>query len=539
MSTGADSGPVKTEKTTENGSAPPAQENKEGTNANNQQQQHHGGGVGHGPHGGRRGASRFQGGYRRSPNRNNVKNENNEFFGKKRMGRGNQMGDGRPREQGGPMMRNPDDRLNDRITQLSGPTFDLPPLDTEEKKFSGRGRLYIGNIAVETTEEEINALFKAYGETSELFLNKEKNFGFIRLDFHTNAEKAKRELDGTMLNNRTLKIRFAPNGSSIKVKNLAPFVSNELLHWAFNIFGEIERCIVIVDDRGKSTGEGIVEYARKGSAALALRKCNECCLFLTSSLRPVIAEPYEALDEVDGYPEKTIPKKNPEYLKSREIGPRFANPNSFEHEYGMRWKQLLELHAQKKQALEKEFDTEMGKLEAQMEFAKYERETEILREQLRAREMDRERQKREWEMKERQAEETRQRNEEQMRRKQEEMQSRIILQEEEMRRRQQENNLFMQAHQLDNMLDQQEQAYEEPERGGIFNSNNSDMGPSGNSAMEPNKFMNAYDRNHRFEGRDMGQLGPRSGGNVGGRGHWVNENRGGGRDEFPNKRRRY
>lgn len=50
--------------------------------------------------------------------------------------------------------------------------------------------------------------------------------------------------------------------------------------------------------------------------------------------------------------------------------------------------------------------------------------------------------------------------------------------------------------------------------------------------------MNAYDRNHRFDGRDMG---PRSG-NMGGRGHWVNDNRGGGggnRDDFPPKRRRF
>lgn len=498
----------------------------------------------------RRGGNRFTGGYNRPQEHINMKGENNDFFERKRMGRGGGhprggggggMGNSGPREQGGMQNRSPDDRLNDRISQISGPTFDLPPLDSTEKKFSGRGRLYIGNIAAEVNEDEVNELFKRYGETNELFMNKEKNFGFIRLDFHVNAEKAKRELDGTMLKGRTLKIRFAPNGSSIKVKNLAPFVSNELLHYAFGVFGEIERCIVIVDDRGKPNGEGIVEYARKGSAALAIRKCTENCFFLTASLRPVIVEQYDAVDETDGHPDKNIPKKNPEYTKAREVGPRFANPNSFEHEYGMRWKQLHELFGQKEQALQKELEMEKEKLEAQMEYAKYEHETEILREQLRAREMDRERQKREWEMKERQAEETRQRNEEQMRRQQEEMQARIILQEEELRRRQQENNLFMQAHQLDNMLDQQEQAYEQPERGMFNNSNmNNDMGPSGNSNMEPKPFMNAYERNnHRFEGREMGQLGPRGGGNLGGRGHWVNENRGGNRDDFPNKRRRY
>lgn len=276
---------------------------------------------------------------------------------------------------------------------------------------------------------------------------------------------------------RNLKIRFAPNGSSVKVKNLTPHVTNELLYAAFSVFGEIERAVIIVDDRGKSTGEGIVEFARKGSAIHAIRKCGESCFFLTSSLRPAIVEVYEALDECDGLPEKSIHKKNPEYLKQREMGPRFANTSSFEHEYGMRWKQLHELHAQKEAALKKELELEQEKLEAQMEYAKYEQETEMLREQLRAREMDKERQKREWEMKERQAEEARQRSEEQMRRQQEDMEARMLRQDEEMRRRQQENNLFMQAHQLNNMLDQQEQAYEKPDRP-MYNANSKFGAPS-------------------------------------------------------------
>lgn len=59
--------------------------------------------------------------------------------------------------------------------------------------------------------------------------------------------------------------------------------------------------------------------------------------------------------------------------------------------------------------------------------------------------------------------------------------------------------------------------------------------------QDPKTFMNTYDRNHRFDGRDMGPGGPRVGGNMGGRGHWVNENRAGvgGRDDYPNKRRRF
>lgn len=66
-----------------------------------------------------------------------------------------------------------------------------------------------------------------------------------------------------MRKGRALKVRFAPHSSTIKVKNLTPWTSNELLERAFGVFGEIERAIVKVDERGKSTGEGIVEFCRK------------------------------------------------------------------------------------------------------------------------------------------------------------------------------------------------------------------------------------------------------------------------------------
>lgn len=101
-----------------------------------------------------------------------------------------------------------------------------------------------------------------------------------------------------------------------------------------------------------------------------------------SSLRPVIVELFEQQDDVDGYPDKNLPRKNPEFFKAREIGPRFAQLGSFEHEYGTRWKQLHELYKQKEEALKREMAMEEEKLEAQMEFARYEHETELLRERM-------------------------------------------------------------------------------------------------------------------------------------------------------------
>lgn len=74
-----------------------------------------------------------------------------------------------------------------------------------------------------------------------------------------------------------------------------------------------------MDDRGKSTGEGIVEFARKPGAMSALKHCGEGCFFLTSSLRPVIVETYDQMDMIDGYPEKALMKKSPEFHQAREV----------------------------------------------------------------------------------------------------------------------------------------------------------------------------------------------------------------------------
>lgn len=101
---------------------------------------------------------------------------------------------------------------------------------------------------------------------------------------------------------------------------------------------------------------------------------------IRSSLRPTVLEMMDHIDETDGYPEKSINKKMNDFVQARQRGPRFAEPGSFEHEYGTRWKQLYEMFKQKQDGLKRELAIEEEKLEAQMEFARYEHETEMLRE---------------------------------------------------------------------------------------------------------------------------------------------------------------
>lgn len=58
-----------------------------------------------------------------------------------------------------------------------------------------------------------------------------------------------------LLKGRSLRVRFATHGAAVKVKNLSPFISNEYLEQSFSIFGSVERAVVIVDDKGRPTGE--------------------------------------------------------------------------------------------------------------------------------------------------------------------------------------------------------------------------------------------------------------------------------------------
>merc|ERR550519_2710309 len=86
-----------------------------------------------------------------------------------------------------------------RLQEIQGPTHELPPIDASERRFSGRSRLYIGNITPDMTEEKLKDLVGKSGEVGEMFFNQEKHFAFLRMDFRENAEKAKRELDGKMM----------------------------------------------------------------------------------------------------------------------------------------------------------------------------------------------------------------------------------------------------------------------------------------------------------------------------------------------------
>lgn len=50
-----------------------------------------------------------------------------------------------------------------------------------EKTFTQRSRLFIGNLPADIPEEELRNMFAKYGNIGEVFINRDRGFGFIRL----------------------------------------------------------------------------------------------------------------------------------------------------------------------------------------------------------------------------------------------------------------------------------------------------------------------------------------------------------------------
>ena len=50
-----------------------------------------------------------------------------------------------------------------------------------EKKHGGRSRLFIANLLMGVDEHDLKELFGRFGDPSEIFVNKDKGFGFVRL----------------------------------------------------------------------------------------------------------------------------------------------------------------------------------------------------------------------------------------------------------------------------------------------------------------------------------------------------------------------
>lgn len=76
-------------------------------------------------------------------------------------------------------------------------------------------KLYVGNLAFDTTEDAIRSTFAAFGEVTEvkLMLDREtgrsRGFSFVTMGSPEAAQKAMTQLSGSMLDGRALRVDHA------------------------------------------------------------------------------------------------------------------------------------------------------------------------------------------------------------------------------------------------------------------------------------------------------------------------------------------
>ncbi len=75
--------------------------------------------------------------------------------------------------------------------------------------------IYVGNISFQTTEQELDAAFSAYGQVDRVQIVKDRDtgqargFAFVEMPVNADADKAMAALNGAELGGRTLTVNEA------------------------------------------------------------------------------------------------------------------------------------------------------------------------------------------------------------------------------------------------------------------------------------------------------------------------------------------
>ena len=76
-------------------------------------------------------------------------------------------------------------------------------------------RIYVGNLPFSATDQQLNQLFSQYGEVTEATVivdrasGQSKGFGFVQMSDDAAARTAIAELNGTTLDNRSIRVNEA------------------------------------------------------------------------------------------------------------------------------------------------------------------------------------------------------------------------------------------------------------------------------------------------------------------------------------------
>ena len=69
--------------------------------------------------------------------------------------------------------------------------------------------LYVGNLSHSVTRDELEELFAHYGDVEKVNIIEGKGFGFVEMSKRSEADRARQALNGSELQERTLRVNEA------------------------------------------------------------------------------------------------------------------------------------------------------------------------------------------------------------------------------------------------------------------------------------------------------------------------------------------
>lgn len=85
--------------------------------------------------------------------------------------------------------------------------------------------IYIGNLADQVTEDAIRQMFEVFGRVESVkiinnrFSGRSKGFGFVEMPSNSEADKAIKALNGSIVEKKPMKVNHADSGGKKKKKN--------------------------------------------------------------------------------------------------------------------------------------------------------------------------------------------------------------------------------------------------------------------------------------------------------------------------------
>lgn len=150
--------------------------------------------------------------------------------------------------------------------------------DEESPQANGLANLFVGDLARNATEEEIEKVFSRYGEVLNVDIKRDKvthnnlGYGFVQFRTREQAMEAKERLNGIEICNRKVRLGWAQKNTTLFIGDLDGTVSTAQLREIFRKFGEIVEEETFV--KAGSGKYGFVRYKLRQDAERAKSEMN-------------------------------------------------------------------------------------------------------------------------------------------------------------------------------------------------------------------------------------------------------------------------